>query len=756
LRRALYLRIILLAYFLNSFSMKKRILAGAVALLLFVPAMLQAVSMNKAEDFAPGNSMVTADFQLTGKIKTLLEPFIQKALDESKSAGEETKDMQEKAEVIVDQFLAGERFFVSFSAPQSFLLAFPVSDAQWTTLTKGSEEHEYEGTKVYQDPTGGSFAKLGGLAVVSLDLESLHAAIDRSSGKKTDSLSANTSYTEFTKDYLDPRAMSLTLDIKAVSQLIEPLLIQAGQGDMFEGGFTEDETPPPNPIKPLLDLLNAIQFEGGSFGEVSNGYKFNFKVKGDAEELAKQELSFSAGGSFTPNLFKKFPDSKPVIYSESYNPKANYEQSQKFFKKLQENLGSSEEINIFDEIKNETGIDVAEIYSAFDKELSFGVQYDQNSILPYITLMGNVSSNKAVGTKLMNDLVKVLTDALKDNDVPEQTYSVTTEGGFTKVTFDLTKLEEDYNGPPFPEVVLTFGVSDDGLLIISNYPGIDKAEKRTGFAADSDFASHMNTETGPNTGIFYLNMRNVWGWFDAMATWGERTGGGENGPPLDFYQGYYSALEKIYGWRDVFISTKGTSSEALVTGTIVVDQAKHKTYEQLLKELRDSDRDGDGTSDYDERYVYHTSVEFGDSDNDGETDIEELEKGSDPEGEGRLWSDVDEGAYYTDETSFLYQRGAIKGYDDGTFKPGNNVNRAEFTTMVVKAFEQGTSNFLGVDVELKSTWVPFSDVDASAWYYGPVAKAYGAGFISGSTDAQTGELIFRPGETSPVRRRLPF
>jgi len=291
----------------------------------------------------------------------------------------------------------------------------------------------------------------------------------------------------------------------------------------------------------------------------------------------------------------------------------------------------------------------------------------------------------------------------------------------------------DYQGPPFPDIAVSFGVNEQGMLVISNYAGGDW----TGF----DLA-----ETGENTGVFYFNARNAWGWFDAMAEWGERAGGGEHGPPLDFYQGYYSVLEKIYGWRDLLIVDTATETEAVITGTVNIDQAKHKSYEQLIEEIKSSDRDGDGLSDYEERYVYHTPVESSDSDNDGTEDFEELQKGFNPEGEGRLWSDVSEDAYYTDETAFLYQRGAIRGYDDGTFRPGQLVNRAEFTTMIVKAFEQGTSQFLGVDVELKAKTPPFSDIDPVAWYYPYVAKAYAAGFISGSTDPVTGELKFRPGD----------
>lgn len=716
--------------------MKRRILTGAVTLLFIVPAILQAAMVNEAEDFAPNNSIATLDFALTGKIQKLLKPFIDETFENEFKQNADEND-KAKAQVLIDQFLGGKRFFVSFAAPQSLLFSLPVNESQWETLVSGSDEHEYEGTKVYQEATGGYFAKLGELAVISIDMESLHQAIDRANGKSTDSLANDSSYMEFVNDYVNPHALSFTINLQDFVKFAEPLVqAQLGDGESKEAKM----------VNFFMNTIKTLNFEGGSFGEAANGYKFNFKVTGDAAKLQELGLGFAPGGSFTPSLYQKFPGAKPILYSETYNPKADYEQSKKFMQKIQE-VADGEEVDIFAKIKEETGFDIAEIYSAFDKEFSLGIQYDQNSPLPYVTLMGNVSNNKAAGTKLVNDFVKTLNDLLKKENVPQKIYEVTAEGGFTKFSFDFTKAD-DYVGPPFAPIVLTFGVSDDGLLIASNYPDIDDAAKRTGFASDTDFASHMNDETGPNTGIFYLNMRNVWGLSDGMFAWGERAGGGEHGAPLDAYQGYYSVLEKVYGWRDLFIISKADAGKAFVEGTAVIDSAKHKTYDQLLEELKSSDRDGDGTSDYDERYVYFTPVESGDSDDDGMTDIEELEKGFDPEGEGRLWSDVGEDDYYTDESAFLYQRGAIKGYADGTFQPGKLVNRAEFTTMVVKAFEQGTSNFLGVDVELAAKAPPFLDVqDPVAWYYGPIAKAYAAGFISGGVDQKTGALMFRPGDS---------
>ena len=75
--------------------------------------------------------------------------------------------------------------------------------------------------------------------------------------------------------------------------------------------------------------------------------------------------------------------------------------------------------------------------------------------------------------------------------------------------------------------------------------------------------------------------------------------------------------------------------------------------------------------------------------------------------------------------------GLIKGYADGTFKPNNNVTRAEFVVMM--------NNALGFE---DAEDIAFGDVKAGDWYYNAVAKAVAAGYSKGYADG-----TFKPGAT---------
>ena len=55
---------------------------------------------------------------------------------------------------------------------------------------------------------------------------------------------------------------------------------------------------------------------------------------------------------------------------------------------------------------------------------------------------------------------------------------------------------------------------------------------------------------------------------------------------------------------------------------MVIDDAKHETFDEFLLDLKETDSDDDCLTDYEEKYVYHTPVASGDSDDDGTSDLD--------------------------------------------------------------------------------------------------------------------------------------
>lgn len=91
------------------------------------------------------------------------------------------------------------------------------------------------------------------------------------------------------------------------------------------------------------------------------------------------------------------------------------------------------------------------------------------------------------------------------------------------------------------------------------------------------------------------------------------------------------------------------------------------------------------------------------------------------------FSDLDEDHPRFNQIQWLARSGVVEGYPDGTFRPENCVNRAEFLKILY------TTTYADTEVAAQTS-NPFPDVDENAWYGGYVLAAYADGVISGYGD----------------------
>ncbi|KAF1086044.1 Endoglucanase precursor [Sporotomaculum syntrophicum] len=89
--------------------------------------------------------------------------------------------------------------------------------------------------------------------------------------------------------------------------------------------------------------------------------------------------------------------------------------------------------------------------------------------------------------------------------------------------------------------------------------------------------------------------------------------------------------------------------------------------------------------------------------------------------------DVPNSHWAYDVITDLCRQEIISGYPDGTFKPANNITRAEFAKIIVEAMELA---------EEKPVDPSFTDVSSNAWYYGYVEAAAKAGLVKGYNSGQ--------------------
>jgi hypothetical protein len=97
-------------------------------------------------------------------------------------------------------------------------------------------------------------------------------------------------------------------------------------------------------------------------------------------------------------------------------------------------------------------------------------------------------------------------------------------------------------------------------------------------------------------------------------------------------------------------------------------------------------------------------------------------------------------AYFSDTTNvfgeeyidWFQEQGVVEGYADGTFRPYNNINRAEFLKMLYETTGSVNSSTFPLNN-------PFNDVQYDQYYYKYVMQAYADGIVQGYSDG-----TFRP------------
>lgn len=98
-----------------------------------------------------------------------------------------------------------------------------------------------------------------------------------------------------------------------------------------------------------------------------------------------------------------------------------------------------------------------------------------------------------------------------------------------------------------------------------------------------------------------------------------------------------------------------------------------------------------------------------------------------------------------DAIKYMKELGIVSGNPDGTFKPSSEINRAEFTKIIINAMmttyslnDQIPSELTDADTCKKT----FKDVSNDKWFYKYVCKSTNIGFVDGYTDG-----TFRPNDS---------
>ena len=105
------------------------------------------------------------------------------------------------------------------------------------------------------------------------------------------------------------------------------------------------------------------------------------------------------------------------------------------------------------------------------------------------------------------------------------------------------------------------------------------------------------------------------------------------------------------------------------------------------------------------------------------------------------FSDIELGDKYYDAAVYLDGKGIIEGYDDGTLRPSQEVNRVEALKMILES--------AGIECEAGETEIEFNDIEIESWYYKYLWEGVDRNIIEGYKDG-----TFKPEDTINLSEAL--
>ncbi|MCX6735123.1 MAG: S-layer homology domain-containing protein [Candidatus Peregrinibacteria bacterium] len=443
------------------------------------------------------------------------------------------------------------------------------------------------------------------------------------------------------------------------------------------------------------EMATAITDSFKAFGltirKTSTGINSKIITVFDSAKAKELGLNTTAN-NFTPLLYKVMPSENPIFYTEASNLKNSLDTAINLIEKTGKVPAS--------ELKIPTEIDT--YLSILENEIAVYIQKD-TQILPAVTIILNTSAHKDIAADIVTKLTSALEEEFKNNNTE---YQQSVSKGLTTYTFDLNKLDKEGQIPDgMNKISITIGITPENYLILSSYSKI-ASKYGEGLTKNSDFKTAFSNLNQTVAGITYGNIENLASWYDQVLNTVEQVS------TNDFTKKQITETRDLLKqakkpWHDFAITKKNTETKS--TTEINLNFDINQLNLSYFKTFYDFSKANKLTF----KSFTNSRQTFNDTPADG-------------------W-------YYSDVKE-LSARGVINGYGDNSFKPNNQITRAEFLTMVLRAFEG--NNF---DYNYGESTSKFKDVKDSDWFANAVTQGTNDGLVSGYSDNS-----FHP--NSPITR----
>lgn len=463
-------------------------------------------------------------------------------------------------------------------------------------------------------------------------------------------------------------------------------------GTILENIFKDN----PKALEISKDITASLKALGLTLKKTSTGLNTKMITAFNPEKAKELGINISAN-NFTPLLYKSMPSENPIFYTEFSNLKST-------IKTVLNLVGKTGKI---DPAKLEIPAAADAFLSILENETAIYLQKD-NQILPALTIVFNTSAHKDIATSITTTLTAALEEELKNKNIE---YQQSTNKNLTTFTFDINKLDKSSQIPEgLNKFSVTLGTTPENYLLFSTYSKI-ASEYGQGLNKNSKFKDAFSNLNQTVSGISYINIENLATWYDQVLSSAEQTTNNEyTKKEIENTRNLLKAVKAP--WHDMGIISKTTETHCITEINLNFDLEKIDL--NYLTTIKDFGKSFDKSF----KSFKNSRQTFNDTPADG---------------------------WYYDDVKDLNARGIIKGYEDQSFKPEKNITRAEFLTMILRAFDNNNFENSNYADSSETPTTQFNDVNTNDWFSNAVRQGTNDRFISGYSDNS-----FHP--NSPITR----
>jgi hypothetical protein len=459
----------------------------------------------------------------------------------------------------------------------------------------------------------------------------------------------------------------------------------------------------PMQATPLSDYnsmyIDALLAEFISVSQTTTGFDFSIYIESDKEKLEAVSLFFNKY-NFVPSLYKKISGTDLLFYAE--NSKLN--QTAEDILKIMET--ESEFVTMYDEYKSwfqeETTINFDDLLKLINSNYLV-TAHKTAQAFPAITFMADVTTTKDIANNLAQKLNSTINEMLLayEDELGINVYSSKQMeyggGTFIEHIVDVKALMggETVTKTSELRIHLSIGVTNDGLLIITTHPKFSSVylADAEGLTSNTKFNTLFTERNEEVTQILFMD-------FDNLATYLNTSFTIFEAP--DYIKNMSDKL--LAPWHSYYSKSYATENSSWVFGKINASIEKFANYQNALEEFFKEANDY-----YKAEYIQNTNNPF---------------------------CDVSRNDWFHLYVTSLHYDGIVSGYPstslfESCFLPGQDIARAEYTKMVVKALQK--ENLLSYSTNPLEK-LTFSDVTHNDWFLEYVDIAVKSNLVKGYAD----------------------